>query len=78
MSSDRFQQLDRGSFIGDVTYDRVVPVDHFLHRLEVLVPWDRFTRKPVRTTTTGQSWRAACEGCASGDPLERGPDAQEG
>jgi hypothetical protein len=77
MSSNRFQQQDRGSFEWDVTYDRVVPADQVLNMLEVLVPLDRFTRKPVRTTT-GQTWAAAREGCASGDPLERGPDAEEG
>jgi hypothetical protein len=48
MSSERFQTQDRGSFFGDMIYDRVVPADHFLRKLEELVPWDRFTRKLVK------------------------------
>ena len=48
MSSERFQAQDRGSFFGDMIYDRVVPADHFLRKLEGLVPWDRFTRKLVK------------------------------
>jgi hypothetical protein len=38
MGSERFQQQDRGSFFGDLIYDRVVPADHFLRKLEELVP----------------------------------------
>jgi transposase len=48
MSSERFQTQDRGSFFGDMIYDRVVPANHFLRKLEELVPWDRFTRKLVK------------------------------
>jgi transposase len=48
MGGERFQRQDRGSFFRDMIYDRVVPADHFLHQLEELVPWDRFTRKLVR------------------------------
>lgn len=48
MSSERFQAQDRGSFLGDMIYDRVVPADHFPRKLEELVPWERFTRKLVK------------------------------
>src|SRR5574340_295759 len=48
MGGERFQAQDRGSFFGDLIYDRVVPADHFLRKLEALVPWDRFTRKLVK------------------------------
>jgi IS5 family transposase len=48
MSSERFQPQDRGSFFGDMIYDRVVPADHFLRKLEELVPWGRFTRKLIK------------------------------
>jgi hypothetical protein len=48
MSSERFQAQDRGSFFGDLIYDRVVPGDNFLRNLEERVPWDRFTRKLVK------------------------------
>lgn len=48
MSSERFQRQDRGSFFGDMIYDRVVPADHFLRKLDELVPWERFTRKLIQ------------------------------
>lgn len=48
MSSERFQRQDRGSFFGDMIYERVVPADPFPRKLEELVPWDRFTRKLVK------------------------------
>jgi len=48
MSGERFQRQDRGSFFGDLIYDRAVPAEHFVRKLEELVPWDRFTRKLVK------------------------------
>ncbi len=45
---ERFQRQDRGPFFGDMIYDRVVPADPFLRKLEESVPWDQFTRELVK------------------------------
>jgi transposase, IS5 family len=43
MAEKRFKQLGMGSFFGDLVYERVVPRDHFLVRLNQLIDWDAFT-----------------------------------
>ena len=43
MARKRFKKHDMGSFYGNFIYDRVVPRDHFLRRLEEIVPWEHFT-----------------------------------
>lgn len=48
MGGERFARREGSSFFGDLIYDRVVPADHFLRKLEELVPWDQFTRKLVK------------------------------
>ena len=48
MGGEWFARQDRGSFFGDMIYDRVVPAGHFLRKLEELVPWDQFTRKLLK------------------------------
>jgi hypothetical protein len=63
MSSERFQQQDRGSFFGDVIYDWVAPAGQSLRKLEELVLWDRFTRELVKC------YRGkARQGCPPYDP----------
>lgn len=43
MARERFKKQDIGSFFGNYVYDRLVPHDHFLRKLEEIVPWQRFT-----------------------------------
>jgi hypothetical protein len=39
MTRERYKKQQAGSFFGDWIYDRVVPQDHFLRRLQEIVPW---------------------------------------
>lgn len=48
MRPERFKKQEKASFFGDFVYDRVVPSDHFLRKLDAVVPWPRFTKKLVK------------------------------
>jgi IS5 family transposase len=48
MGGERYQEGKRDSFFGDFVYERVVPKDHFLVKLNEVVPWHRFTYKLVK------------------------------
>lgn len=48
MARERFRDTGKDSFFGDLVYDRVVPGDHFLRRLNAAVDWRPFTQKLVR------------------------------
>lgn len=48
MARERFKEGKRGSFFGDFVYEQVVPKDHFLVKLNEVVPWQRFTYKLVK------------------------------
>jgi IS5 family transposase len=48
MSQERFKRLGEDSFFGRMVYDRVIPRDHFLMRLDETIPWQRFTYKLVK------------------------------
>lgn len=48
MPQERFRETGKGSFYGDIVYDRVVPQDHFLRKLNEVVDWRPFTKKLVR------------------------------
>ena len=48
MAAERFRETGKGSFFGDLVYDRVVPPDHFLRKLDEVVDWRPFTKKLVR------------------------------
>ena len=48
MTGDRFNELGTGSFFGEHLYDRAVPEDHFLRRLEEAVDWEDFARTLIR------------------------------
>ena len=48
MARDRFRETGKGSFFGDLVYDRVVPQDHFLRKLNEVVDWRPFTKKLVQ------------------------------
>ena len=41
MAQRRFKDLERGSFFGDLVYQRVVPRDHFLVKLNQAIDWER-------------------------------------
>lgn len=43
MARERFKKQGADSFFGDWVYDRVVPQDHFLRRLDAIIPWKRFS-----------------------------------
>ena len=48
MVRERYKKQQIGSFFGVWIYDRVVPQDHFLRKLEEIVPWGRFTDQLVQ------------------------------
>jgi hypothetical protein len=48
MGQERFKRLGEDSFFGRMVYDRVIPRDHFLMRLNGTIPWQRFTYKLVK------------------------------
>jgi len=48
MTRERFKELGSGSFFGDYLYERTVPADHFLRKLEEVVDWEVFTPKLIR------------------------------
>lgn len=41
MSKPRFKPLGLGSFFGGMVYERIVPRDHFLVKLNQIIDWDR-------------------------------------
>ena len=48
MTKERYKKQQIGSFFGEWIYDRVVPEDHFLRKLDAMVPWGRFTDRLVQ------------------------------
>ena len=48
MIKERFKELGAGSFFGDYLYERAVPEDHFLRKLEEVVDWEVFAPKLIR------------------------------
>jgi transposase, IS5 family len=48
MSQERFKRQEKESFFGNLIYDRIVPADHFLRKLDEVIPWERFTKRLVR------------------------------
>jgi len=48
MSRERFKRQEKGSFFGNFIYDRIVPADHFMRKLDEVVPWERLTKKLVK------------------------------
>jgi len=47
MGKRHFKDLGEGSFFGEMIYDRVVPEDHALRRIDRVVDWMPFTEKLV-------------------------------
>ena len=43
MAEKRYKQTGMGSFFGNYVYERVVPRDHFLVKLNQVIDWDSFT-----------------------------------
>jgi len=48
MSQERFKENTNDSFYGRFLYEQVVPKDHFLVKLNEIIPWQRFTYKLVK------------------------------
>lgn len=48
MPQERFRETGKDAFFGDLVYDRVVPQDHCLRKLNEVVDWRSFTKKLVR------------------------------
>lgn len=48
MSQERFKDNTNDSFYGRFLYEQVVPKDHFLVKLNEIIPWQRFTYKLVK------------------------------
>lgn len=47
MTQRHYRQTGKESFFGRMVYDRIVPTDHFLMRLDRLIPWSRFSEKLI-------------------------------
>lgn len=48
MPRERFRETGKGSFYGEMVYDRAVPKDNFLRKLNEVVDWRPFTQKLLR------------------------------
>jgi len=48
MSAERFKPVGEDPAFGQALYDDLIPPDHFLSRLKVLIPWSRFSQKLVK------------------------------
>lgn len=48
MARERFKRQGKGTFFGEMIYERIVPKDHFLRKLDELIPWERFTQRLVK------------------------------
>lgn len=48
MASERFIETGKGTFYGEYIYDRVVPKDHFLRKLNEMLDWRKYTQKMMR------------------------------
>ena len=48
MGKERFKRDSSDSFYGRFLYEQVVPKDHFLVKLNELIPWQRFTYKLIK------------------------------
>jgi len=48
MSQERFKENTSDSFYGRFLYEQVVPKDHFLVKLNEIIPWQRFAYKLVK------------------------------
>jgi IS5 family transposase len=57
--SERFRTTGGDSFFGDLVYDRVVPADHFLRRLNQLIAWDDLCRDFTRFYKGGAEYGPA-------------------
>lgn len=47
MPQRHFRETGGESFFGRLVYDRVVPKDHFLMRLDALIPWSRMSERLI-------------------------------
>jgi len=47
MAQERFRQTGEQSFFGRWVYERIVPQDHVLMKLDGIIPWQRFAKKLV-------------------------------
>lgn len=45
MPGERFKPQEKGAFLEDCIYDRVMPAGHFLRKLEDIAPWERLSEK---------------------------------
>jgi transposase len=48
MENPRFAETGSSSFFGEYLYDQIVPKNRFLHQLNQIVDWERFTRRLLR------------------------------
>ncbi|MDY6845566.1 MAG: hypothetical protein SVP52_00315 [Chloroflexota bacterium] len=47
MAKKRYVDTRDQSFFGIYIYDQIIPKDHFLRLLNLLIPWHEFTEKLV-------------------------------
>ena len=48
MANPRYIQTDQDSFFGKFLYNQIVPENHFLRKLNALVDWSYYTKKPTK------------------------------
>lgn len=44
MANPRYIQTDQDSFFGEFLYNQIVPENHFLRKLNVMVDWSYYTK----------------------------------
>jgi len=47
MEHRRYQETGGGTFYGEYIYDRIIPEEHFLRKLNEVVDWERFSQKLI-------------------------------
>jgi IS5 family transposase len=48
MAKERYIETGHHSFFGDYIYDQIIPQEHFLRKLKMIIPWERFTNKLIK------------------------------
>ena len=63
MTQARFRATGHRSFCGDMLYARIVPEDHFLRKLDAIVPWEELGGRLLQYYKGSASCRRRLEQC---------------
>jgi len=48
MEHERYIETESGSFFGEYLYERAVPNEHFLRKLQGFMDWGYFTKRMIK------------------------------